>query len=105
MRINVLIFIYLCHIINDMVKKCFFCCSSNVVRNGRRGSSQMYKCKDCGKQFIGGKRRGKSQVITDYVEGNKPCSNLPLSTKFPREQFVAIWKICALSVRKRGAKK
>lgn len=76
MRINVLIFIYLCHIINDMVKKCFFCCSSNVVRNGRRGSSQMYKCKDCGKQFIGGKRRDKSQVITDYVDGKQTLQQL-----------------------------
>ena len=59
-----------------MVKKCFFCCSSNVVRNGRRGSSQMYKCKDCGKQFIGGKRRDKSQVITDYVEGKQTLQQL-----------------------------
>lgn len=76
MPINILIFISLCHIINDMVKKCFFCCSSNVVRNGRRGSSQMYKCKDCGKQFIGGKRRDKSQVITDYVEGKQTLQQL-----------------------------
>lgn len=76
MPINILIFISLCHIINDMVKKCFFCCSSNVVRNGRRGSSQMYKCKDCGKQFIGGKRRNKSQVITDYVEGKQTLQQL-----------------------------
>ena len=53
-----------------------FCCSSNVVRNGRRGSSQMYKCKDCGKQFIGGKRRDKSQVITDYVEGKQTLQQL-----------------------------
>ena len=59
-----------------MVKKCFFCCSSNVVRNGRRGSSQMYKCKDCGKQFIGGKRRDKSQVITDYVDGKQTLQQL-----------------------------
>ena len=76
MPINVLIFISLCHIINDMVKNCFFCCSSNVVWNGRRGSSQMYKCKDCGKQFIGGKRRDKSQVITDYVEGKQTLQQL-----------------------------
>ena len=53
-----------------------FCCSSNVVRNGRRGPSQMYKCKDCGKQFIGGKRRDKSQVITDYVEGKQTLQQL-----------------------------
>lgn len=53
-----------------------FCCSSNVVRNGRRGSCQMYKCKDCGVQFIGGKRRDKSQVITDYVEGKQTLQHL-----------------------------
>lgn len=76
MPFNILIFISLCHIINDMIKKCFFCCSSNVVRNGRRGPSQMYKCKDCGKQFIGGKRRDKSQVITDYVEGKQTLQQL-----------------------------
>lgn len=76
MPFNILIFISLCHIINDMVKNAFFCCSSNVVRNGRRGPSQMYKCKDCGKQFIGGKRRDKSQVITDYVEGKQTLQQL-----------------------------
>ena len=41
----------------------------NVVRNVLRGRKQLYKCKDCGRQFLGGRRRDKSQVITDYVEG------------------------------------
>ena len=36
----------------------------------------MYKCKDCGKQFIGGKRRDKSQVITDYVDGKQTLQQL-----------------------------
>ena len=36
----------------------------------------MYKCKDCGKQFIGGKRCDKSQVITDYVEGKQTLQQL-----------------------------
>ena len=36
----------------------------------------MYKCKDCGKQFIDGKRRDKSQVITDYVEGKQTLQQL-----------------------------
>ena len=38
----------------------------------------MYKCKDCGKQFLGGNRRDKSQVITDYVEGKQTLSQLAL---------------------------
>ena len=40
----------------------------------------MYKCKDCGKQFIGGHRRDKSQVITDYVEGKQTLQQL--ATKY-----------------------
>ena len=52
-------------------KKCFFCGSSNVVRNGLRGRKQQYKCKDCGRQFLGGLRRDKSQVISDYIEGKQ----------------------------------
>ena len=36
----------------------------------------MYKCKDCGKQFLGSQRRDKSQVITDYVEGKQTREQL-----------------------------
>ena len=41
----------------------------------------MYKCKDCGKQFIGGQRRSKSQVITDYIEGKQTLCQLALRYK------------------------
>ncbi|WP_415042433.1 MULTISPECIES: transposase-like zinc-binding domain-containing protein [Bacteria] len=30
------------------MKKCFFCGSKNVIRNGLRVRSQRYKCNDCG---------------------------------------------------------
>ena len=36
----------------------------------------MYKCKCFGKQFLGGHRRDKSQVITDYVEGKQTLHQL-----------------------------
>ena len=36
----------------------------------------MYKCKDCGRQFRGGERRDKSQVITDYIEGKQTREQL-----------------------------
>lgn len=55
-----------------------FCGSPNVVRNGLRGRRQLYKCNDCGRQFLGGKRRDKSQVITDYVEGKQTLDQLAL---------------------------
>ena len=57
-----------------------FCGSSNVVKNGLRGRKQMYKCKDCNKQFIGGQLRDKSQIITDYVEGKQTL--LQLASKY-----------------------
>lgn len=59
-----------------MLKKCFFCGSKNVVRNGLRGRKQLYKCKDCGRQFFGGHRRDKSQVISDYVDGKQTIEQL-----------------------------
>ena len=61
-----------------MLKKCFFCGSSNVVHNGLRGRTQRYKCKDCGRRFDGGIRRDKNQVITDYVEGKQTLGQLAL---------------------------
>ena len=36
----------------------------------------MYKCKDCNRQFLGGRRRDKTQVITDYVEGKQTIEQL-----------------------------
>ena len=36
----------------------------------------MYKCKDCGKQFVGRSRRDKNQVITDYIEGKQTLNQL-----------------------------
>lgn len=61
-----------------MLKKCFFCSSSDVVRNGLRGRKQLYQCKSCSRQFIGGSCRDKSQIITDYVESKQTLEQLAL---------------------------
>ena len=53
-----------------------FCGSSDVVKNGLRGRKQMYKCKSCGRKFTGGRRRSKSQVITEYVDGKQTLRQL-----------------------------
>ena len=47
-----------------------------MVRNGLRGRKQLYKCKDCGRQFFGGHSRDKSQVISDYVDGKQTIEQL-----------------------------
>ena len=41
-----------------------------------RSRKQMFKCKDCNRQFLGGRRRDKMQVITDYVEGKQTIEQL-----------------------------
>lgn len=48
-----------------------FCGSTEVVHNGLKGHKQLYKCKSCSRQFIGGNRRAKTQVITDYIDGKQ----------------------------------
>lgn len=55
-----------------------FCGSKNVGRNGLKGRTQRYKCKDCGRRFDGAIRRDKSQVITDYVEGKQTLEQLAI---------------------------
>lgn len=47
-----------------------------MVHNGLRGYIQRYKCKDCGRRFDGGRRRDKSQIITDYIEGKQTIAQL-----------------------------
>lgn len=47
-----------------------------MVKNGIRGRKQMYKCKACGRQFLGGHRRDKLQVISDYVDGKQTLCQL-----------------------------
>lgn len=47
-----------------------------MVRNGLRGRKQQYKCKDCGCQFLGGIRRDKPQVISEYIEGKQTRKQL-----------------------------
>ena len=36
----------------------------------------MYRCNRCGRRFVGGKRRDKSQVIRDYIEGKQTMRQL-----------------------------
>ena len=51
-----------------------------MVRNGLRGRTQRYKCKDCDRRFDGGIRRDKSKVISDYIEGKQTLGQL--ATKY-----------------------
>lgn len=39
-----------------------------MVKNGKREGRQLYKCNDCGRRFVGGKRLITNEIISDYVE-------------------------------------
>lgn len=47
-----------------------------MVRSGIKGRKQMYKCKRCGRRFVGGARRDKKEVIRAYVEGKQTMRQL-----------------------------
>lgn len=49
-------------------KKCKWCHSFHIKKNGRRGNNQLYKCLDCGRQFVGGKKIDSERIITDYID-------------------------------------
>lgn len=40
----------------------------HVKKNGRRDSRQLYKCLDCGRQFVGGRKACGEEIITDYID-------------------------------------
>lgn len=49
-------------------KKCKWCHSTHVKKNGRKGGRQLYKCLDCNRQFVGGNRVDDETIITDYID-------------------------------------
>lgn len=52
--------------------KCPFCQSSQVKRNGLNHGVQLYKCRSCGRQFLGRYHRLSSvQVWSAYLEGKQ----------------------------------
>lgn len=52
--------------------KCLFCKSSNLVKNGKPRGKQRWKCKDCKKNSLEGKKYSieqKKRVIKAYTRG------------------------------------
>ena len=57
-------------------KKCFFCGSKGVKKNGQRGGRQRYKCASCGRQFNGGKRLNPDELWAAYSAGKQTAAEL-----------------------------
>lgn len=50
-----------------MQKKCFFCGSHHVVKNGFRNKTQRYLCKNCGKRFSLRNKVNINNLYDDYL--------------------------------------
>jgi len=59
-----------------MHKKCFFCGSKDLVKDGFVNGRQRLKCKSCGKRFIYNKRLSNNKLYKEYLEGKQSVSQL-----------------------------
>ena len=59
-----------------MHKKCFFCGSKDLVKDGFINGHQRLLCKSCGKRFIDRKRLDINKLYCEYLEGKQTISQL-----------------------------
>jgi uncharacterized C2H2 Zn-finger protein len=67
-----------------------YCSSSNIKKNGKISEEQLYKCKDCGKQFRGRKSVDNHQLSHDYIFGKQTL-----------QQLSARYKVSVSTIRRR----
>ncbi len=67
---------YLCGILNKMAKNLLLLRVFTHKEEWQKGRRQLYKCHDCGRQFVGGKRLDTQDIIKDYVEGKQTLAQL-----------------------------
>lgn len=51
-----------------------------MVKNGHKSGKQLYKCKDCDRQFVSGRRINPHDVERDYIDGKQTL--VQLSAKY-----------------------
>lgn len=57
-------------------KKCPFCLSKSIKRNGIRNGKQRYQCTVCRKRFDGGRRLNPNQLWQLYTDGKQTAQQL-----------------------------
>lgn len=57
-------------------KKCPFCTSRSIKRNGTRNGKQRYQCKACLKRFDGGRRLNPDELWRLYTDGKQTSQQL-----------------------------
>lgn len=58
------------------LKKCPYCKSSDVKKNGLRNHIQHYKCKCCGKQFLGKSKPSIDTVWNEYLNAKQTIAEI-----------------------------
>src|SRR5574344_1537132 len=59
-----------------MTKKCKKCGSKHIKKNGKVGGKQLYKCLDCGKQFVDRRNIDTDTMYQEYVFGKQTIEQL-----------------------------
>lgn len=80
-----------------MHKKCFFCGSKDLIKDGFIRGHQRVKCKTCGKRFVYNKRLCDNKLYSEYLEGKQSISQL--AAKYGKSSKTIIrhlekYKIC-----------
>ncbi|MDO4777817.1 MAG: hypothetical protein Q4A06_10275 [Cardiobacteriaceae bacterium] len=57
-------------------KKCPFCGSKHTKKNGTKNHKQQYKCRDCQRQFLGGKRLNPDDLWHHYTRHKQTAAGL-----------------------------
>ena len=69
-------------------KKCPFCHSKQVKKNGKHQSIQQYKCQCCNKYFNGGKRLNPQTLWQAYTIGKQTAAQLAEQYKCSRQTIL-----------------
>jgi transposase-like protein len=67
---------YIYVLLKYMHKKCFYCCSNSIVKNGHKDRIHRYLCKSCGRSFIIRKVIDSEALWREYVFGKQTVIQL-----------------------------
>ena len=71
-------------------KKCLFCGSKQVKKNGTRDGKQRYKCTACNKRFSGGQKLNPNTTFgSATAKTSKAPHSLPCSTDAASKRSIA----------------
>ncbi len=78
-------------------KKCWGCCSLDVIRWGKRNGHQRYKCNSCGLLFTwankGVKQSNEFIWFTKWVLGRRTLNDLVIESRYSKSTLQRLFKV------------